>query len=266
MRHNASGFAARGGWALTTVLLLLAGCGAEALPQPPAPPSSPVARATPSPSVAAAEPTPTMKLSELPGAGPGPGSDGVPALTLLAELEVKGRSPRTGYARDEFGQRWADIDRNGCDQRNDVLNRDLTDVTHKENTHGCVVLTGVLDDPFTGQRIDFVRGQDTSSKVQIDHVVALSDAWQKGAQQLTREERERFGNDPLNLLAVDGPANQQKSDGDAATWLPPNKAFRCEYVATQIAVKRRYGLWVTEAEQQAMLRVLSTCPRELAPA
>lgn len=290
MRHNADGFALRG-VGVTVTLLLLAGCGAGPLPLRPTEPAGQAVWATPSPSAApvdptpsAPEPQPTMALSELPGsgaaiptaddsptptqlpgAGPGAGSDGVPAATLLAELEVKGRAPRTGYARDEFGRRWADIDRNGCDQRNDVLNRDLTDVKHKDNTHGCVVLTGVLDDPFTGQRIDFVRGQDTSAKVQIDHVVALSDAWQKGAQQLSPEERERIGNDPLNLLAVDGPANQQKSDGDAATWLPPNKAFRCEYVARQIAVKHRYGLWVTGAEREAMLRVLATCPGELAP-
>jgi len=101
--------------------------------------------------------------------------------------------------------------------------------------------------------------------VQIDHVVALSDAWQKGAQQISAEDREKFANDPLNLLAVDGPANAAKSDSDAATWLPPNKAFRCQYVARQIAVKRIYKLWVTEAEKDAMKRVLSTCDEERVP-
>jgi hypothetical protein len=125
-----------------------------------------------------------------------------------------------------------------------------------------VVLSGILNDPYTATLVNFLRGNSTSTAVQIDHVVALSDAWQKGAQQLSPAQRQSFANDPLNLLAVDGTANQQKSDGDAATWLPPNKTFRCEYVARQIAVKSSYSLWVTQAEHDAMARVLGDCPGE----
>ena len=182
------------------------------------------------------------------------------ALEQLETLEVKGRAPKTGYSRDEFGDGWLDPDGNGCDGRNDVLNRDLESVVHAED--GCKVLTGVLQDPFTGKTIDFTRGAETSMDVQIDHIVALSDAWQKGAQQLSAEERARFANDPVNLLAVDGPANSQKSDADAATWLPPNKDFRCEFVAAQTAVKAKYDLWVTEPEYGAIVDVLSECPGE----
>ena len=145
------------------------------------------------------------------------------------------------------------MDRNGCDTRNDILRRDLTDQVLKPGTNGCVVASGTLLDPYSGKPIAFVRGQDTSSAVQIDHVVALSDSWQKGAQQWDTAKREAFGNDPLNLLAADGPLNQQKGDGDTATWLPPNKAFRCAYVARQVGVKYTYGLWVTQAEQDAMV-------------
>lgn len=188
------------------------------------------------------------------------------ALTVLNTLAVKGRAPKTGYSRDQFGAAWADVDHNGCDTRNDILNRDLTDKTYKANTHDCVVASGVLQDPYTGTRIDFVRGQDTSTAVQIDHVVALSDAWQKGAQQLTEDERRNLANDPYNLLAVDGPSNQRKSDGDAATWLPANTGFRCEYVARQIGVKQKYRLWVTQAEHDAMANVLATCPAQTIPA
>lgn len=182
------------------------------------------------------------------------------AAETLETLAVKGRAPKTGYDRDQFGPAWADVDRNGCDTRNDILNRDLENTTHRPGTYDCIVTSGVLQDPFTGAEIQFVRGQDTSSAVQIDHVVALSDAWQKGAQQLNEETRRQFSNDPLNLLAVDGPSNSQKGDGDAATWLPPNRAFRCDYVARQIAVKARYALWVTPAEKDAMHEVLATCP------
>ena len=180
------------------------------------------------------------------------------ALDVLATIPVKGRAPKTGYSRDQFGQAWADVDRNGCDTRNDMLRRDLSDLALKPGTRDCVVLSGILTDPYTATLINFLRGSSTSAAVQIDHVVALSDAWQKGAQQLTEAQRLSFANDPLNLLAVDGPANQQKSDGDAATWLPPNKSFRCDYVARQISVKSSYGLWVTRAEHDAMARVLAT--------
>ena len=182
------------------------------------------------------------------------------AREVLATIPVKGRAPKTGYSRDQFGQAWADVDRNGCDTRNDMLRRDLSDLALKPGTRDCVVLSGVLADPYTATLVNFLRGSSTSSAVQIDHVVALSDAWQKGAQQLTEAQRLAFANDPLNLLAVDGPANQQKSDGDAATWLPPNKSYRCDYVARQISVKSSYGLWVTRAEHDAMARVLGDCP------
>ena len=187
------------------------------------------------------------------------------AVTTLAVLRVKGRAPMTGYDRGEFGQAWADTDRNGCDTRNDILRRDLEPFTLKAGTNGCLVLTGTLLDPYTGKKIGFVRGSGTSSAVQVDHVVALSDAWQKGAQQWSTARRTAFANDPLNLLAVDGPTNARKGDGDAATWLPPRKAVRCSYVARQVAVKHRYGLWVTAAERDAVIRVLSSCPGQALP-
>ncbi|WP_329607979.1 GmrSD restriction endonuclease domain-containing protein [Microbacterium sp. KUDC0406] len=181
---------------------------------------------------------------------------------MLESLPVKGRAAKTGYDREQFGQRWLDIDHNGCDTRNDILAGQLIGV-EKQGT--CKVMSGVLTDPYTGDLIAFQRGQGTSELVQIDHVVALSDAWQKGAQALTPDQRATFANDPLNLLAVDGHANAQKRDGDAATWLPANKAFRCEYVARQVAVKATYGLWVTQAEHDAIARVLTGCPDEPAP-
>ncbi|MFE5337388.1 DUF1524 domain-containing protein [Isoptericola sp. NPDC056573] len=191
-----------------------------------------------------------------------------PAGTALAALEglpVKGRAPKTGYSRDQFGPAWADVDHNGCDTRNDVLARDLTRTVTDPDTHDCIVLSGVLADPYTATRIDFLRGQATSTAVQIDHVVALSDAWQKGAQQLDGVARRQLANDPLNLLAVDGPTNSGKGDGDAATWLPPSKTFRCQYVARQVAVKQAYALWVTQAEHDAIAGILSRCPDEPLP-
>ncbi|MCK2219848.1 HNH endonuclease family protein [Actinomadura sp. ATCC 31491] len=181
------------------------------------------------------------------------------ARKKLAKLDVKGRAPRTGFDRDNFGPAWSDVDHNGCDTRNDILKRDLTDETFKSGTHDCIVLTGTLKDPYSGKTIEFKRGQDTSTAVQIDHLVPLSDAWQKGAQQWSATKRKEFANDPLNLQAVDGPLNGQKSDSDAATWLPPRRSYRCTYVARQIDVKAKYGVWVTSGEKSAMEKILDDC-------
>lgn len=181
------------------------------------------------------------------------------ARAALDSLPVKGRAPKTGYTRAQFGDGW--LSKDGCDTRNIILNRDLRDVVVDTK---CRVVKGILDDPYTGKRIAFVRGAE-SDAVQIDHVVALSNAWQTGAQQLTPADRAQLANDPLELLAVDGPANQAKSDGDAATWLPSNKAFRCQYVARQVAVKVRYRLWVTAAEKDAIARILDGCPNQQLP-
>jgi hypothetical protein len=193
---------------------------------------------------------------------PSAGRAGVDAATALKQLDripVKGRAPKTGYTRDEFGPAWADTDHNGCDTRNDVLSRDLTDETFKPGTNNCVVTTGTLADKYTGTTIEFIRGQDTSNAVQIDHIVPLSDAWQKGAQQLSAAQREELANDPVNLMAADGLTNSAKGDKDAATWLPPNRAFRCEYVARQTAVKDKYSLWMTQAEHDAINGILKAC-------
>lgn len=167
----------------------------------------------------------------------------------------------TGYSRQQFGGEWAS--EGSCNNRDLILARDMTKVTYKPNT--CEVETGTLNDPYTGITIYFNRGPGTSNAIQIDHVVAIGDAWQKGAQQISLALRQQLYNDPLELLAVDGPANEQKGDGDAATWLPPNKAYRCRYVARQIAVKQKYILWVTPAEHDAMARILNTCPDQSLP-
>ena len=186
-------------------------------------------------------------------------------LSIIEAQVTKGRAAKTGYTRAQFGQTWADVDRNGCDTRNDILKRDLTAEAFKEKTRECVVLSGTLIDPFSGETINFVRGNTSSMEVQIDHVVALSNAWQTGAFKLSIKERTAFANDPMNLLAVKGRLNSQKGDGDAATWLPPLKSYRCDYVARQIAVKIKYKLWFTAPEKEAMVRILKSCPEKALP-
>ncbi|TLQ39478.1 HNH endonuclease [Streptomyces marianii] len=187
----------------------------------------------------------------------------------LGELTVKGPAPMTGYDREKlFGPAWSDSTTapgggNSCDTRNDVLRRDLHSIRYKAASR-CVIAAGVLDDPYTGEQISFVRGPQ-SSKIQVDHVVALGASWRTGAAGLTQEQRRALGNDPLNLITSAGPVNAAKSDADAAGWLPPSKSFHCPYVARQIAVKAKYRLWVTAAEQAAMSRVLAECPDEPLP-
>jgi Protein of unknown function (DUF1524) len=244
-RLSHMGFSRMGGLLLTSsvIVMLVTACTPVQVPSPP--------------DVAAGQ-------GATSGSSAPPAQEGS-ALAVLGTLSVKGRAPKTGYDRAKFGQAWADVDHNGCDTRNDVLRRDLAPFALRPGTNGCLVLSGTLHDPYTGRTIAFVRGASTSSAVQIDHVVPLSDAWQKGAQQWATSRRTAFANDLLNLLAVDGPANQAKSDGDAATWLPPGKAYRCPYVARQIAVKAKYGVSVTAAERDALRRILATCPSQALP-
>jgi len=186
-------------------------------------------------------------------------------VAALAALPVKGRAPKTGYTRAQFGRAWANVDHVGCGTvRDRILARDLSQVTYRAGGR-CTVLSGTLHDPYTGRTIAFVRGRTTSAAVQIDHVAALGDVWQTGAQRLTPTERERLANDALELLAVDGPTNEKKGDADAASWLPPFKASRCGYVARQVAVKTRYRLWITPVEHDAIARVLTACPNQALP-
>lgn len=185
-----------------------------------------------------------------------PNADSPLATDILEKLEVKGRAPKTGYSREEFYNGWPHVD--GCSLRQKIIKREFGDTAVLD---GCNVVAGEYEEPYTGEYRKYVS-RDEISKLQIDHVVALSDAWQKGAQNLSIDERYKIATDPLNLLAVDGPANQQKSDGDAATWLPQNKKFRCQYVARQISVKYKYKLWITDAEKEAIKKVLENCPHE----
>ncbi|WP_435299233.1 HNH endonuclease family protein [Timonella sp. A28] len=181
------------------------------------------------------------------------------AQTTLEALPVKKPETRKGYDRErQFGSGWADLDRDGCNTRNEILNRDMTNLVHRDvSPQGCLVDGGTLDDPYTGDIIEF--DPNNRAKVQIEHVVALFDAWQKGAQHLTKEQRVELANDPDNLLAAYGPENQSKGHRDASEYLPPNESFQCSYVIAQITVKERYELWVTSAEKAAMSTVLKNC-------
>lgn len=195
--------------------------------------------------------------------------DGTVRATLDT-LRVKAPESMAGYDRvRDFGPAWSDNTaapggHDGCDTRDQALRRDLTQVRSR-GTSRCVIGSGTLADPYTGRSIAFVRGPGTSAKVQIDHLVSLGGSWQTGARHLTQDQREALAEDPLNLLSADGSANEQKGDGDASAWLPANRAYRCAYVARQVAVKARYSLWVTGPEKKAMTVVLATCPGQALP-
>lgn len=188
----------------------------------------------------------------------------IPASTVrvdLEKLQVRSSNDAPPYERARFGQAWEDEDGNGCDTRNDVLGRDLHTVTYRAGyPPECVVESGILIDPYTSRTIDFIRGPETSPIVQIDHVVALFDAWQSGASQWDDATRRAFANDPSNLLAVDGQTNTDKGHASADQWLPPNEDYHCAYVARQVRVKATWGLTVTRAERQTMIDVLVQCP------
>jgi len=184
------------------------------------------------------------------------------ARAQLAALRIKSWDRTKDFKRYQFGQAWSDdvnveFGHNGCNTRDDILRRDLANLVVRPGT--CYAQSGTLHDPYTGTTIDFVRGPDTSDSVEIDHVVSLADAWYKGARLWDAQRRLDFANDPINLLAVSPKANFDKAFRDAASWLPPNEAFRCDFVARQVNVKTVYGLWVSSKEKQAIADVLARC-------
>lgn len=248
-------------WPIIFIVILVSYCSpnlenSDSIPQTQI--STPAATASQSPNPIPSA-TQDFATTPLPSASFSIETQESPVLVQLSQLTIKGRAPKTGYDRDLFGSAWADVDQNGCDTRNDILQRDLTNITYRPGTGSCVVESGDFYDPYTNTEFYFVKSSSGSS-IEIDHIVSLSDAWQKGAQQWNSQTRKEFANDPLNLVATSQSANRAKSDSDAATWLPPNKGIRCSFISRQIAVKSAYQLWVTQAEYDAMYRVLQSCP------
>ncbi|MFD7446447.1 HNH endonuclease family protein [Streptomyces sp. NPDC059909] len=184
-------------------------------------------------------------------------ADRAAARKLIETVVTKGRGPKTGYSRREFGYAWMDtadgvpLARNGCDTRNDLLARDGRGLRYRSGSD-CVVVELTLDDPYTGRTIEWRKQK--AAAVQIDHVVPLSYAWQMGAARWADATRERIANDPLNLLPVDGPSNSAKSDSGPASWLPPDKRIRCSYAVRFAQVAVKYEVPVTDADKRMMLR------------
>ncbi|MEW2520295.1 HNH endonuclease family protein [Actinacidiphila alni] len=178
------------------------------------------------------------------------------ARDLIAKVAVKGRGPKTGYARDEFGSAWTDsakdvpLAHNGCDTRNDLLKRDGDDVHYRSGSK-CVVSTMTFHDPYTDKTIHWTKTKATT--VQIDHVMPLSYDWQMGAAHWSKDKRTDIANDPLNLLPADGPSNSSKGDSGPASWLPPSKQIRCSYVVRFAQVSLKYDLPVTAPDKKMML-------------
>jgi hypothetical protein len=190
--------------------------------------------------------------------------DPAAATAALAARPVAAKTSLDGYDRDcgsgggcVFGPAWADTDRNGCDQRNDVLHRDLTEVEIREGTHHCVVIAGMLDDPYSGETVRFEK--ETAAEVPIDHVVPLAAAWVQGAAGWTAEERRTFANDPANLMATTREQNSAKGDSTAEEWVPADPVYGCSYATVVVTVKQTYSLSVTREEAAALESLLATC-------
>jgi hypothetical protein len=190
--------------------------------------------------------------------------DPAAATTALAGLTVAEKSTLDGYERGcgdgegcVFGPAWADIDRNGCDQRNDVLRRDLTEVQVREGTQGCVVIAGMLDDPYTGRSVRFEKAE--AAEVPVDHVVPLAAAWAQGAAAWSDDRRRTFANDLANLMATTRAENSSKGDSTADEWTPSDKDYGCSYATVVVTVKSAYALAVTPAESTALRSLLATC-------
>ncbi len=221
----------------------------------PVQPSPALSNPTEVPQVSA---SPSVIVTQEPSAGESQ------ALLAAQALVERGRSSTTNYSRDAFGSAWKDVDRNGCDTRNDILGRDFTTAIYKGGTNDCKVIGGTWTDPYSNESYTFT---EQPSEAQIDHVVSLSNAWQMGADLWTEEMRTEFANDPLNLIVTVASLNRQKSDSNAASWLPPYKPGRCDFIARQVAVKTKWQLFVTSSEKRIMVGILSKpeCSQTLLP-
>ncbi|WP_181134132.1 MULTISPECIES: HNH endonuclease family protein [unclassified Rathayibacter] len=235
--------------------------GASAASSSPAAPASSSPPAVVEPSAPETEPSAPQTEPSAPETEPSapqtePSTPPLATLAALASVEGPAAVP---YDRDLFGQAWSDVDRNGCDTRNDVLGRDLLAPVFKPGTRDCKVLTGTLIDPYDGASVAFVSGTDTSRLVQIDHVVALGWAWHHGAWSWTDDQRLAFANDPANLVAASEQTNRAKSDAGPGEWLPPAAELRCGYVEQFVAVLSDYGLGIDARDRVASEAVLAVC-------
>lgn len=221
----------------------------------------PVASPTTSASSPAASTPPESAKPSEPSIGSGEPNPSAPgtALAALDTLTVRDFGSNGDYKRALFGEAWDDVDKNGCDTRNDILARDIAGAKIDSK---CLVQTGSFNDPYTGKVIAFDRSKGGGGGVDIDHIIPLSLAWKTGASEWDASKRLSFANDPLNLLASDSSENRKKGDKDASQYLPPNTSFHCEYVARQVTVRAKYGTWVTPAEKKAIYTVLQTCPTQ----
>lgn len=237
------------------LFLSLSACSPSTTPAPAVTP--PVASESASATPVASEPATPSEAPVAPSE-PAPAASGT-ALEALETLTVAPFSSNGKYERALFGEPWADIDNNGCETREDILKRDIPNVTIKGK---CDARQGSFNDPYTAKVINFNAGDGKGGGVDIDHIIPLSLGWKTGASEWDATKRLKFANDPLNLMASDSGENRKKGDKDASAYLPPNKAFHCEYVARQVTVRVKYGTWITSAEKNAIYTVLQTCPTQ----
>lgn len=245
---------------LVAVVWLFGSCGESSTPLPsssnttaPTTTSGPIEPSAPAEVSPSQNPEPTESVS----AEATPTPEAVPLskpLTVAQSLQIRGRSADTNYSRDAFGTAWKDVDRNGCDTRNDILQRDFTTAVFKAGTNDCKVVGGTWTDPYSNESYTF---NEPPSGAQIDHVVSLKNAWTMGADLWSDQMRVEFANDPDNLVVTIASLNQQKSDSNAASWLPPYKPGRCAFIARQVAVKAKWELYVTESEKEEFVTILS---------
>lgn len=175
-------------------------------------------------------------------------------MAALSALTVQEGIGLDGYSDTSFGALWGAYGETTCDSWNSILARDSANIVTE--TTECEVISGTLSDPYTALRVDFDLNDPTSPVAGVDHVVGLRDAWEKGAQDMTPDQREKFANDPLNLIAAYNIPIQEKNGADISTWEPVNEDFICHYASMQVAIKFKYGLWVSSAEHQRLGELL----------
>jgi hypothetical protein len=172
--------------------------------------------------------------------------------SMLKTLPVSPEYP-SGYDRDLF-KHWSDADKDCFNTRAEVLQLETSTKTSHSST--CTIKNGKWYSPY--DNVTLVE----AGKLDVDHVVALKEAWDSGAKKWDSRSREAFANDlgyAGSLIAVSLGSNRSKSDRDIAEWLPTNASYRCTYVAVWVSVKWRWSLTVDAAEKTAISNVLKGC-------
>ncbi len=159
------------------------------------------------------------------------------------------------YSRDSLPTDWKDLDGNGCNTREDILKKYTSEYTGRFD--GCKIKSGKFYDYYNGKFLRYDKSVDTGGGIQIDHIVAIGNAWISGGYKWGKDEWISYINDEEVLIPTSSKTNREKSDKDITEWKPANNSYLCTYAEKQVEIKDKYKLTVTEKEKAELKSILN---------